>query len=56
MEKSLNLKDCIPCNEALCDPIAFIAQLNASAGRNLLPRMHALPQEIEFAGIPRFSV
>lgn len=56
MEKSLNLKDCIPCNEALCDPIAFIAQLNASAGRNLLPRVHALPQEIEFAGIPRFSV
>lgn len=37
MEKNLNLKKYIPCNEALCDPIAFIAQPKASAGRSLLP-------------------
>lgn len=46
MEKSLNLKEYIPCNEALCDPITFFAQLKATGSRNLLPSEHALMQEI----------
>lgn len=45
MEKNLNLKEYIPCNEALCDPITFFAQLKTGS-RSLLPWEHALMQEI----------
>lgn len=48
MEKNLNLKEYIPCNEALGDPIAFFARLKATDGRSLLPWEHALMQEIEW--------
>lgn len=44
MENSLILKEYIPCNEALCDPITFFAQLKVTGNRSLLPWEHALMQ------------
>lgn len=46
MEKNLNLKEYIPCNEALSDPMAFFAQLKATDSESLLPWEHPLIQEI----------
>lgn len=37
MEKNMNWKEYIPCNEALCDPTTFFAQLKATGSRSLLP-------------------
>lgn len=48
MEKNLNLKEYIPCNEALYDPTAFFAQLKATGSRSLLPWEHGPMQEIEW--------